>query len=252
MLKYYGISATLHAMLILTLLVGYKGNVNLHTNVEENIYLTIGSLEVGHIYRKKEDGIELNRDKETADRGNLINRGENKPASDMADKLESNRSNNSKKTEISKSVNTELQSDIDMEGRSNNMGQAYNYKDKTIEHEIMGDERYSTGTPEEEMNANILKDAEGIYKEDLSIIREIISAYIEYPLMARKMGWEGTVVVKFTIDEFGNILHIEVVESSGYSLLDEYTVNLIRDISGKFPKPKGEVTIKIPVNYHLN
>jgi len=36
---------------------------------------------------------------------------------------------------------------------------------------------------------------------NLELIREIIAENIEYPIVARRMGWEGTVVVKFPIPD---------------------------------------------------
>lgn len=41
-----------------------------------------------------------------------------------------------------------------------------------------------------------------------------------YPLMARKLGKEGRVVLRLTIDEKGNLLNIEVIEKSGYGFTE--------------------------------
>lgn len=41
-----------------------------------------------------------------------------------------------------------------------------------------------------------------------------------YPSMARRLGKEGKVVLRLTIDEKGNLVHIEVIEDSGYGFAD--------------------------------
>ncbi len=87
--------------------------------------------------------------------------------------------------------------------------------------------------------------------QNLEIIRRIIADSIEYPIVARRMGWEGTVVVGFTLSKDGDLLSIEIIKSSGYSLLDEYTVSVIKEVYKRFPLPERDVRIKIPVSYHL-
>jgi protein TonB len=41
-----------------------------------------------------------------------------------------------------------------------------------------------------------------------------------YPMMARKLGKEGKVVLKLTIDENGNLLDVEVMDKAGYGLTE--------------------------------
>ncbi len=41
-----------------------------------------------------------------------------------------------------------------------------------------------------------------------------------YPLMAKKFGKEGRVVLRLTIDAAGNLLHVEVTESTGYGFTE--------------------------------
>jgi len=41
-----------------------------------------------------------------------------------------------------------------------------------------------------------------------------------YPLMARKLGKEGVVVLRLTIDHRGNLLHVEVTEKAGYGFTE--------------------------------
>ncbi|MCX7769918.1 MAG: TonB family protein [Proteobacteria bacterium] len=42
----------------------------------------------------------------------------------------------------------------------------------------------------------------------------------QYPLLARKIGKEGKVVLRLTIDENGKLLNVEVIESAGYGFTE--------------------------------
>jgi len=70
----------------------------------------------------------------------------------------------------------------------------------------------------------------------------------KYPKRARKMGWEGTVVLDFLVDANGNVYDIRVVRSSGYPDLDQAAINALKQ--WKFaPKPgknaeKGRLTVR--------
>jgi len=41
-----------------------------------------------------------------------------------------------------------------------------------------------------------------------------------YPLIARRLGKEGRVLLRLTIDERGNLLNVEVIEGAGYGLTE--------------------------------
>ena len=41
-----------------------------------------------------------------------------------------------------------------------------------------------------------------------------------YPLIARRLGKEGRVLLRLTIDERGNLLNVEVIEGPGYGLTE--------------------------------
>jgi protein TonB len=41
-----------------------------------------------------------------------------------------------------------------------------------------------------------------------------------YPMMARKLGREGKVVLKLAIDEKGNLLNVEVIDKAGYGFTE--------------------------------
>ena len=88
-------------------------------------------------------------------------------------------------------------------------------------------------------------------KEKLSVISQIIQKNISYPPIARRMGWEGRVVLSIRLYTDGTVREIKVLESSGYEVLDRNAVDTVRRVAGLFPKPPVEVVVKVPVNYRL-
>jgi len=79
-------------------------------------------------------------------------------------------------------------------------------------------------------------------------IRSSLERAKSYPLLARKRGMEGTVLVSFTIDKKGSAQDVNIMKSSGYQILDEEVRKMLRKAS-PFPELKGE--IKIPITFKL-
>jgi len=82
-------------------------------------------------------------------------------------------------------------------------------------------------------------------------IREAIQKGISYPAIARKMGWEGKVVVLFRILADGSVRDVRVVQGSGHAVLDRGAIEAVRGAS-PFPRPPAEAEIITPVVYRLN
>ena len=93
-------------------------------------------------------------------------------------------------------------------------------------------------------------EVERYLREHYQYIRDLIVKHLVYPSMAKKMGWQGKVVVSFTISETGAARSLKVVESSGYTVLDENVVETIREVQ-PFPKPPAPAHIEIPIKYNL-
>lgn len=104
--------------------------------------------------------------------------------------------------------------------------------------------------PPEESRKEELK--ETYLKEKLSIISKILKKHLRYPYLARKMGWEGEVLVSFILTPKGEVKELNLEKSSGYEILDRYTLETIKKISSSFPHPPIEVKIRLPVTYRLN
>jgi protein TonB len=90
----------------------------------------------------------------------------------------------------------------------------------------------------------------GADERHFSFIREIIMQGILYPERARRMGWEGKVILSFVVRESGLIDDVKVVASSGFPLLDENARGTIaRTTLGK--KVPVRLHVLLPVEYKL-
>jgi len=67
-----------------------------------------------------------------------------------------------------------------------------------------------------------------------------------YPLLARRRGWAGTVTLEVSLERDGRITEVDMVESSGYELLDKEAV---KAISGWVYEPAYHQGI--PIKYRL-
>lgn len=88
-------------------------------------------------------------------------------------------------------------------------------------------------------------------KEKLLVISSLVQKSINYPTLARRMGWEGRVVVYFKLTPEGRLEDLHVLESSGYEVLDGSALEAVRKIAHLFPKPPVMVVVKLPVNFKL-
>jgi len=74
-----------------------------------------------------------------------------------------------------------------------------------------------------------------------------------YPDEARRRGMEGVVVVRFTVDRSGHVIEAAVLRGSGYPLLDDATLAMLRGAT--VPAPTGltgeQATVSVQVHYTL-
>ncbi len=87
--------------------------------------------------------------------------------------------------------------------------------------------------------------------EKLSIISQIVQKNINYPYIARKMGWEGKVIISFILTKEGKINDLWIEKSSGYEILDKNALETIQKVSKYFPIPPLNVRVKLPILYIL-
>jgi len=78
----------------------------------------------------------------------------------------------------------------------------------------------------------------------LSTIIRKIEAAKRYPRVARKMGIEGTTIVRFKIKPDGRVEIAEVIESSGSEILDKASIATVHD-AAPFPYKEGWLKVGI-------
>jgi periplasmic protein TonB len=81
-------------------------------------------------------------------------------------------------------------------------------------------------------------------------IKSIIQQNIRYPKRARRMGYQGKVIVSFIIRKDGNAEDIKVATSSGFQVLDDNVVGTVKAVT-PFPRPPVEAVVQVPVSYRL-
>lgn len=75
-----------------------------------------------------------------------------------------------------------------------------------------------------------------------------------YPYFARMNRWEGKVVLRAVIKEDGQLMHLEVAESSGHSVLDLDALEIMRQASPlklKHALGQPQVVVQVPISYRL-
>lgn len=84
----------------------------------------------------------------------------------------------------------------------------------------------------------------------LNAARLRLQQHFRYPLLARRRGWQGEVLLGFQLSARGQITDIRVARSSGYPLLDRAAVNSLRQV-GSLPTPRQQLDLQLPVIYRL-
>jgi len=87
-------------------------------------------------------------------------------------------------------------------------------------------------------------------QEHLAKIVQLLKDNLYYPRRARAMQEEGEVIVKFVLSKDARAHSIEVISSKS-KILSRSAIKTIEDLSGKFPKPKEDLTLHVPINYSL-
>ena len=83
----------------------------------------------------------------------------------------------------------------------------------------------------------------------LAQIRDLINQNIKYPSRARKLSIQGIVLVKFKINENGDIENITILD--GHKFLQNATIEAINEAAKSFPKTNQSIEIQIPIEYKI-
>jgi protein TonB len=85
-------------------------------------------------------------------------------------------------------------------------------------------------------------------------IRDAMEATKSYPRVARDRGWQGTVKVRFRFLPGGNLDAVEVVDSSGFPILDEHAMKMAR--AADLPRVPATLAatgfeLEVPIHFRL-
>ena len=97
--------------------------------------------------------------------------------------------------------------------------------------------------------SNFLK--ERYMKVNFSSLRDTVQRNISYPSIARRMGWEGKVIVAFIVCDDGRVEDVRVIKSCGFKALDNNAVKTIKSCA-PFPRPPVKAEVTLPITYNLN
>ncbi|MDT8383879.1 MAG: TonB family protein [Gammaproteobacteria bacterium] len=90
----------------------------------------------------------------------------------------------------------------------------------------------------------------------LGELQSRLNRYLSYPVVARRRGWQGEVMVAFDINITGHLHNVRLAKSSGHSLLDRSAVNAINKLEQIFlPDTLGRLQameLQLPVRYQLH
>jgi protein TonB len=119
--------------------------------------------------------------------------------------------------------------------------------------------RESEAVPEDTKVALAKLESPDLKKEALIAYVQEIAGYIadriDYPWAARQGKIEGTLRLSLRISDAGEILDINISESSGSSVLDENALRIAKQISPYPSFPRGitekDLWIQVPIVYNL-
>ena len=76
-----------------------------------------------------------------------------------------------------------------------------------------------------------------------------------YPIIARKRGYQGNVVLEVLIDKRGKVLDLRIFSSSGHSILDKTAISSVKKWlfePGMRGRDKIEMWVRVPIRFNLN
>lgn len=82
-------------------------------------------------------------------------------------------------------------------------------------------------------------------------VRDIIASNKEYPVIARRRGVQGKVVVAFSVKKNGEIYGKSVISSSGFDMLDSTAIAILAK-SSPLPVPPERMDFQLPISFRLN
>ena len=91
-----------------------------------------------------------------------------------------------------------------------------------------------------------------IGKEQLARIRTMIENALCYPAIAKKLRLEGVVTVSFSLRSNGYVENIQIISSSGSSVLDKKALETVLSLNGEYPHLEKKVDLSLPISFSLH
>lgn len=128
-------------------------------------------------------------------------------------------------------------------------------KTVSVSEEIIESKEVSAHIAQKPQKEDLKQEQDNTKDEYIKLNTQKISALIRdnlyYPMAARKRNITGRVSIKFTLGVDAKVYNIKIVDSSS-DILSRAAIKTIEELSGKFPKPKQEITLSLPIDYSLN
>jgi len=133
-------------------------------------------------------------------------------------------------------------------------------QDKTLE---------SFLSQKELINKEVLNELQELYGKEYDNLTKVQKAYLEkninnfqiitqrvlnrmgYPKLAAHLRIGGINIVEFMFHPNGDISGLRIIGSSGYAVLDEYTLELIKIAYKEYPKPSEPTKLRFKVFYRI-
>ena len=133
-----------------------------------------------------------------------------------------------------------------------------NLQDNTLEKFL------SQKTP---INQEVLNELQKLYGKEYDSFTNVQKAYLEknlnnfqvitqkvlnrmgYPKLAAKLGIGGINTIEFMFHPNGDISGLKIIGSSGYTILDDYSLELIQIAYKEYPKPTEPTKLRFKVFY---
>jgi protein TonB len=100
----------------------------------------------------------------------------------------------------------------------------------------------------------------GVEVQHVPVVREAMPLYRinpapKYPRIARRRGYQGTVVLDVLVDRNGKVGDLRVYTTSGHSILDKAALTSVKDWAfepGMRDDQKVEMWVRVPIRFQLN
>ena len=82
-------------------------------------------------------------------------------------------------------------------------------------------------------------------------LRQALNRHFYYPKQARRQGWQGEVLLSFTLNKNGTISNILIAQSSEYGILDRAAIDALNRVQAIDVQLDREFSLEIPISYGI-